>query len=275
MVEIQHIDDCNDKRLQPFARTLKRLKSENDMVGRGFVVEGVELVKRLLASSLPYVAKIILCVDSRVDSFVRENEKVLQKHRCEVLSCNSAIINKVGGYKFTRGVMAVGQLACEMKLEDYAKSGVLLVCEHVENEENLGVMIRTAAALGMESVLLGEKGVSPHARRVIRVSMGNVFNVPVVRSGELIEDLKKLSTLGYEIVGAAVDDTAVSVHEYTQCKGRGVALVVGNEPCGLSESVLTLCDTKLMIPIEKATDSLNVSVAAGILMCALQSKVSH
>ena len=269
-IQVEKCLDGLDDRLAGYSKVLRR----RDMCDSGFVVEGVEPVVRLLKAERFKVDRV-LCVDSRIELFLEKYGDDVLRNECEVLVAEKNIVNEVAGYKFTRGVMAIGRQVDEVALADIAKQGALLVCEHVENEENLGVMIRTAAALGMEGVLLGEKGVSPFARRVIRVSMGNVFNMPIVRSQGLVEDLKKLKGCGYTIVGAALDKEAVDVGSFECAAGQGVALVMGNEPSGLSQAVLDVCDVKVVIPIKKATDSLNVSVAAGILMYELRSLVNR
>ncbi|QQE12489.1 RNA methyltransferase [Planctomycetota bacterium] len=260
-IELVEIDDVGDERLRVFGDVLKRRGGEDDMCAR-FVVEGVEPVKRLMRNGDRFEIEAVLCEKGRAAKFCHEVDGVFGG---TVYCVDRVIFDAVCGYPFTRGVMACGRMVKKYEVTDLVGEGCVLVCEHCENEENLGVMIRTAAALGVKGVLLGERGVSPFARRVVRVSMGNVFGLPMVRTNDLVGELQGFQAKGMCVVGAALMEDAVSVDAFEVERG-GVALVMGNEPAGLSDEVLEVCDAKVVIPVRAEADSLNVSVAAGILM---------
>ncbi|QDU34497.1 Putative TrmH family tRNA/rRNA methyltransferase [Poriferisphaera corsica] len=268
-MDIETINSVNDKRLEQFRYVVRR--GEND--DTRFVVEGWEPVQRLVRWAREherYQVDCVLCEQGWED---RCRDILQGLSHVNLYTASQEVFEGMMGYRFSRGCMAYGSVVRPYDFDDLGEKEFLLVCEHVENEENLGVMIRTAKAMGVGGVLLGGKGVSAYARRVIRVSMGNVFGLPVVRSTNFLKDIKRIKQKGHVVLGADVSGRAIDVARFEgRVNQKGIVLVMGNEPNGLSDEVRGLCDEMVIVPIDENADSLNVGVAAGILMYELRDK---
>lgn len=135
-------------------------------------------------------------------------------------------------------------------------------CDGINDPGNLGTIIRTADAAGFGGVILSEGSVDLYSPKTVRSSMGSFFNIDVI-TGKRAEDLKRYAEMGFKLVGGALNENTVDYREIDM--KAPVIIVVGNEANGISDEILQLC-TCVKIPIEGKAESLNVSVAAGILM---------
>ncbi|HLL90424.1 MAG TPA: RNA methyltransferase, partial [Tepidisphaeraceae bacterium] len=179
------------------------------------------------------------------------------------------VIHGVLGYKFHSGVMAVGIRPPPATLDaivprDKARLTVV-ACPELANGENLGSMVRLCAGFGVDALVIGERSADPFIRQSVRVSMGTIFRLPLVRSADFLSDLRRLrEEWGVELIATVLDDAAAPLA--TAGRGPRVALLFGNEAQGLSPDVVRACDRQVTIPMHYGTDSLNVAVAAGIFL---------
>jgi tRNA G18 (ribose-2'-O)-methylase SpoU len=164
--------------------------------------------------------------------------------------------------------MAVGVRPPSPTIDDLLagnEQATLVVCPEVEKTDNLGSLIRIAAAFGVDAMILGERSCDPFFRQSVRVSMGTVFHLPIVRSEDLKRDLRRLrDEFNVELIATVLDEDA----EPLERAGRAAttALLLGNEAQGLPADVVALCDRRVTIPMKLGTDSLNVAVAAGVFL---------
>jgi tRNA G18 (ribose-2'-O)-methylase SpoU len=143
----------------------------------------------------------------------------------------------------------------------------LVICPDVQDPTNLGSIIRSTAAFGCSAIALGPKCADPFSRRVLRVSMGAALHLPVVESRDLGADLRELSAAGFELVAAVVDPTAEPLSAFQ--RGERTAILFGSEGHGLAEDWLALCHRRVTIPMQVGIDSLNVAVAAAVVLYQL------
>lgn len=170
------------------------------------------------------------------------------------------------GFSFHRGVLACVEPPAEPPLSALVACRRLLVLPRVDQEENLGLLLRSAAALGMEGVLLGG-GVSPWARRTVRTSMGAVFRIPIWRREDPTDPLQAWRSAGGETVAAALGPGSEDARHWRP-EAR-TALILGPEDRGLDRSWLDQADRRLCLPMHRGMDSLNVAAAGAILMARL------
>jgi tRNA G18 (ribose-2'-O)-methylase SpoU len=256
---ISLIDNLDDERLAPY----RQLRSRNPTSWSGqFIVESRWLVDRLLAS------------DYRVESIlVDENQQGVLPSTLpddiQVLIVPASQISHLVGFDFHRGVLACGR---RVPKGDYRRlfaqplppswTGVLL--EGVQDPENMGLIARTCAALGIRDFLIGPGCVDPYARRVLRVSMGGMLKLRKFNVPRTVEALAEFATTGVTTVATSLAEGALSLETFGRC---GPTLVVfGNEANGLSQAVQQAATHRLRIDMDPGTDSLNVSVAAGITL---------
>lgn len=253
------ITDPNDPRINPY-RALKDRQLARD---QGlFVVEGRHLVRRLLRSDIEIHSILMTESSWQADGWDVPDGILAYQASKEILS---AIV----GFQFHRGVLGLGHRPDPVP---FAKAwpGLdsirrLLICPEINDVENLGGILRTAAGLGFRHVLLGPSCCDPWSRRAIRTSMGAVFQLQLSRSDRLAEDLSGLrDTHGFEFHAAVIDDSATPLTSIMP--PERVGLLLGSEANGLSDAWQAMADRLVTIPMDGDSDSLNVAVAAGILM---------
>jgi tRNA G18 (ribose-2'-O)-methylase SpoU len=141
----------------------------------------------------------------------------------------------------------------------------LVALPDIANTDNLGALVRISAAFGADALVVGERSCDPFWRQSVRVSMGTIFSLPLVRSADLLEDLRGVrEQWGVELAAAVVGGGA----EPLERAGRGerLGLLFGNEAQGLSPEYVAACDRRVTIPMQLGTDSLNVAVAAAVFL---------
>ncbi|MBS1785003.1 MAG: RNA methyltransferase [Acidobacteria bacterium] len=172
-------------------------------------------------------------------------------------------LHAVAGFPFHRGVLACAEVPPQPPEEALLSCDRLLVLPRLDDAENLGLLLRSAAALGLDGVLLG-KGPDLWSRRTLRVSMGAAWRLPAWRMEEPGELLARWRGRGGEIVGAALGPGSEVAHSWQPAPR--CALVLGPEGSGLDPAWLLRCDRRVVIPMAHAVDSLNVAAAGAILM---------
>ncbi len=256
--DVHEITNIDDPRLAPY-RDLPR----RDGGGREghFVVEGELLVRRLLASPLPVDS--ILVTPGRLERLVP-----LITSATAVYVAPNALLRRIVGYPFHAGV-----LGCARRPEDppldvcigSTPAPLLVACPRIDNQANLGSLMRVAAALGGAGMLIAEGGADPFHRQAMRVSMGAALSLPVRRCADLLDELRRLmGDRGFRIVAAVTDADAVPLH---MAPATGpLVLLFGNEAQGLEPAYVALAHQRVRIPMHRDTDSLNVAVAAAVML---------
>ncbi|GAB4189156.1 MAG: RNA methyltransferase [Phycisphaeraceae bacterium] len=216
-------------------------------------------------------------------SGLRVHSVLLADHRLEelrpylseevpVYTTENSLLSQIVGFHFHLGVLACGYRPEQRDVSVFGKARTLIVLPEVRHAENLGLIIRSAHALGVDGVLMSEIGCDPFTRRVIRVSMGSVFSVPVVRSDGLRDQLMRLKReYDYQLLASVAGKEAVPVNLYRRSNSGRVAVLFGNEPEGLADYWVRLCDKCVTIPMAEGVDSLNLAVAVGIVMHRLMT----
>jgi tRNA G18 (ribose-2'-O)-methylase SpoU len=260
-METIRIGDLNDPRLGVY-RNLK--DRELAAEGKLFIAEGEHVVVRLLQST--YEADSVLLAERRVEVM---QGRVPAGVPAYVVP--DAMIHEVVGYRFHSGVIAAGRRQSLGTLDEVMgplakeEPAILVVCPETSNTENLGLLIRIAAGFGATAMALGERSCDPFYRQTIRVSMGTVFHLPIVQSRDIVRELGEMKERwGVERVATVLDEDAEPLCGAK--RAARMAILFGNEAQGLSEAIVKLCDRKVTIPMKRGTDSLNVAVAAGVVL---------
>ncbi|WP_422122995.1 TrmH family RNA methyltransferase [Planococcus sp. X10-3] len=182
-------------------------------------------------------------------------------------SVTAAVAKEISETEHSQGIFAhcAQPEFTEQDQQDWTR---LLLIDAVQDPGNIGTMIRTASAAGIDAVILGKGCADPFNPKTVRSAQGSHFQIPVVK-GELAEWVQRMHTAEIPVFGTALQN-AVPVHEaQTQDK---FALIVGNEGSGVSPELLQLTKQNLMVPLYGSAESLNVAVATGILLYSLVSK---
>ncbi len=254
------LNDLSHPDLEPY-RSLKHTNSTR-WSGR-FVIEGHRCVRRLLESRF----KTLSVVGSERRVHLIEND-VPPDVPLYVLPDDLA--ESLLGFRFHAGVIACGQRIRPPRWDDVlprdpSAPALIVACPRTTDPDNLGGLIRLAAGFGVAAVALNEGCADPFSRRVLRVSMGNAFHLPIVDSDNLAGDLRYLrKKQGFRVAAAVLEDGAAPLS--TMRRPPRLVLLLGNEADGLEQNWIDLSDDRVVIPMTDQTDSLNVTVAAGIML---------
>lgn len=255
---IVRIDSLDDGRLSPYRELKDRELARG---GNLFIAEGEYVVRRLIESDYP--TESILLAERRADEIAP-----LAPAGVPVYVIGNEDIYRIVGFKFHSGVIACGRRKSAVGLDDVlAKKDrlTLAICPETSNAENLGSLVRISAAFGVDALVLGEQCCDPFWRQAIRVSMGTIFRLPLIRSTNLRRDLLRLrDEWKIELAATVLHDRAESLRNAK--RGPRLGVLFGNEAHGLDREWIDLCDRRITIPMRLGTDSLNVAVAAGIFL---------
>ncbi|MDR3636276.1 MAG: RNA methyltransferase [Isosphaeraceae bacterium] len=249
------IGDLDDPRLSVF-RSLKRTNLTRD--GHLFVVEGAKLLDRLRESSYPLVAAVVS---------ERWEPRIAVPDDVPLYVAPHGLIDELVGFNFHQGVLACGRRMPAPTLETIvgeSGSSTVVVCPNLTNPENLGAIVRIADVFGVDAVIVGPTCPDPLSRRVVRVSMGTVLRQPVLTTALLGDYVQFLRDQKFELVATVLDPSAEPLSSIR--RGDRLALFLGNENVGLAPEWVARCDRRVTIPMRSGAESLNVAVAAGVLL---------
>jgi len=253
------IDSLDDPRLDLF-RNLK--DGELSAKGNRFIVEGHFVVQRVLTST--FAVESVMIARRKL-----EEMRPYLREGTEVYVVPDSLVKRIVGFEFHTGVMAIALRQTEKPLDEFLQSltprSTYMILPETTSLQNMGALIRVAAAFGVDGILVGGQSVDPFYRLPIRVSMGNCFRIPIRRSPDLASDLAQMRAhWKVEMLATVLSDSALSLSE---CQRNGpVGLLFGGEGYGLSKPWLEQADRQITIPMSRGTDSLNVAVSAGIFL---------
>jgi tRNA G18 (ribose-2'-O)-methylase SpoU len=253
------ISDLDDPRLAVY-RSLKATNQTRRL--DQFVVEGEKLVARLLVSRFPVVS--ILATDRFVDRLETPLPAEIPLYVVPFEQVHTLV-----GFPFHRGVLACGQRRASPNWQEVlphdARRSTVVIFPQLSNPENLGAIARIGDVFGIDAILAGPSCPDPFSRRVLRVSMGSVLQLPVLISDRIEEIARELeSEHQFELWAAVAENSAPDFATLTR-PGR-LGLVFGDEDRGVDAQWLRLCKRTVTIPMRPGAGSLNVSVAAGVLL---------
>jgi tRNA G18 (ribose-2'-O)-methylase SpoU len=266
MPNVIAITDFNAPELDVYARL-----TENQLVCRRDPAQG------LFIAESPVVIERALDGGCEPVSFLMETKHVTGKGAALIARCPGVpvyaapeeVLCSLTGFHLTRGMLcAMRRPALPTAEELCRKSRRVAVLENVMNPTNLGAIFRSAAALGVDAVLLTSAGSDPLYRRAVRVSMGTVFQVPwsYLPEGDW---QKLLHELGFQTAAMALRDDSLSVSDPRLPKIEKLAVVLGTEGDGLAPETIAGCDYTVRIPMSHGVDSLNVAAASAVAFYAL------
>ncbi len=230
-----------------------------------FVCEGRWVVQRLMASEVP--VRSVLVREGLEDEF-----SALAGNRFPVYVLPKRAISEWVGFDFHRGVLACGERPEILSAETLtweSSCGLTLMLDGVCESENLGTILRSCAALGVQRIVLTGKTIDPFRRRVIRVSMAAVLVQRFYRAESGSAWVRGLlRTNDVRVMASCLDAEAPAIHDFVP-DGRPVVLIIGSEGHGLDAATKQAATERIRIPMQPGIDSLNVSAAAAILLYEL------
>ncbi len=192
-----------------------------------------------------------------------------KKDNIPVYTADHEIVSELTGYELVRGLWMTLRRKPEPSLEEFCRDKRhIAVLYDVVNPTNVGAIIRSAAALGMDGVILTYPSVDPLTRRSSRVSMGTVFQIPWTKltkeESNGITPIDLLKSLGYKTIAMALTEDSTSIDNDDIRANERFAVILGTEGTGLPKDVIASCDYRVMIPMYHGVDSLNVAAASAV-----------
>lgn len=260
MANIIEITDFSAPALDVYARlTEAQLLNRFEPKKGQFIAESPKVIERALdAGCVP----LSILVEKR--HIVGEARDVIA--RCgdiPVYTAEREVLTQLTGYQLTRGLLCAMLRPPRPTVRDICQNATrLVVLERVMNPTNVGAIFRSAAALGMDAVLLTPGCTDPLYRRSARVSMGTVFQIPWTFLEESWCDT--LHNTGFKTVAMALTDRSIRLDDPRLAAEEKLAIVLGTEGDGLIETTITDCDYTVRIPMSHGVDSLNVAAASAV-----------
>ena len=275
MPKIIEIQDLNAPELDVFARlTEAQLRNRLEPEKGVFIAESPKVIVRALDADCTPVA--FLMERKHIEGQARE---ILD--RCgdvPVYTADRAVLEGLTGYQLTRGILCAIRRPRLPHVEELLHSARrVAVLEGIVDSTNVGAIFRSAAALGMDAVLLTPTCCDPLCRRAARVSMGTVFQIPWTRIGVEPSDwpaqgMERLRALGFKTAAMALTDDSVSVEDPRLRNEEKLAIILGTEGDGLAQSTIAACDYTVRIPMDHGVDSLNVAAASAVAFWELRAR---
>jgi tRNA G18 (ribose-2'-O)-methylase SpoU len=252
------VDDPGDPRLADYVGLTDAALRRRVELGQGvFIAEGELVIRQLLASAYP--VRSVLLTPARHRRLASE----LADLDAPVFVAPPAVLHAVAGFNLHRGaVAAAARPAPRDPMTLLRHSRTVAVLEGLNDHENVGAVFRSAAALGVDAVLLAPGCADPLYRRSVRVSMGAVLRMPFATMSPWPAALADVAGAGFELVALTPRGDAEPVAAFT--RAGAVALLVGSEAGGLSPGALAAAGRRVRIPMRSGVDSLNVAAAAAI-----------
>lgn len=271
MPNIIEICDFHAPELDVYARlTEAQLLNRQEPKKGMFIAESPKVIHRALdAGCIPV-------------SFLAEKSHINGQARDVIARCGDIpvytaefdVLTQLTGYKLTRGMLCAMLRPSIPQVSEICRcANRIAVLEDVMNPTNLGAIFRSAAALGMDAVLLTPGCSDPLYRRSARVSMGTVFQVPWAHlEGDASEWIATLKAHGFATAAMALSDDSISVDDPRLLELEKLAVVLGTEGDGLAQSTISDCDYTVKIPMYHGVDSLNVAAASAVAFWELRKR---
>ena len=267
-IDAEQVEAADGRAADPVLRDLRfyrgltdvRLRTSREAEWGVYLAESSKVVRRALAAGHEPISFLMS------DKWAADLADVLRSHpRVPAYVAEDAVLEGLTGFHLHRGALAVMRRPAPVPVErvlDGARRVAIL--EDVVDHTNVGAIFRSAAALGVDAVLISPRCADPLYRRSIRVSMGTVFQVPWARLSSWPADLTLLRERGFTTAALALSEEAVTLDRLGRAAPQRLALVLGTEGHGLRPETLAAVDAHVIIPMSHAVDSLNVAAASAV-----------
>lgn len=241
-------------------KNIKKLKEKKFRDEKNqFIVEGIKLVAEAIEEN-SNIDSVVVCEDCVNDGSI-DKKLLYEIARFKCVYVTEKIFDTLTDVSNPQGILAVINRKNANANIDYSQD-FIVVLDGIQDPGNLGTILRTVDAAGLNQIILSKETADSFNPKVVRSTMGGIFRVNVIKSENLVETLKEIQEHKFDIVVTSLD-ARNSVYDIDYNKK---VIVIGNEANGVSKEVQDLADKKVKIPMIGKTESLNASVAAGIMI---------
>lgn len=275
MAKIIEITNMNAPELDPYARlTENQLRNRLNPAEAVFIAESRTVIKLALNAGISPVSMLV--EPGMIDGLGKDI--IARCPDVPVYTADKKLLEKLTGYSLSQGILSVMRRPAPMSAGDVCKGAHrVAVLENIMDAGNVGAIIRSAAALGIDGVLLSPSCSDPLNRRSARVSMGTVFQIPWAYVCDDREEWRArgpqiLRELGFVTAAMALSDDSVSVDDERLKQADKLAIILGTEGTGLMQSTVDSSDYTVKIPMFHGVDSLNVAAASAVAFWETRSR---
>jgi len=275
MYYITETDHLEDPRLQIYTKLSETQLYHCREPHKGlFIAESPKVIERALNAGCKPVSMLMDCQQMRGEGAeVLERIGAMEGNPIPVYTAEEAVLRNLTGFPLTRGCLCAMERRDLPSVEETVR-GASRICimEEVVNPTNVGAIFRSAAALGMEAVLLNSACADPYYRRASRVSMGTVFQIPWTYLENRRDYVRLLQSLGFKCAAMALRKDTVSIRDGRLRSEEKLAVILGAEGEGLKEETIDACDYTIKIPMAHGVDSLNVAACSAVAFWELSKQ---
>jgi TrmH family RNA methyltransferase len=237
-------------------RKLKE-KKYRDEYGE-YIVEGIKLINEAIEEK-QNVKTIIVCDNCNKEALNQNSMYEVAKLDC--IYVDEKVFNTITEVKNPQGILAVVEKQNKEKQINFNED-IIVVLDDIQDPGNLGTILRTVDSVGLSQIIVSKKSGDVYNSKVVRSTMGAIFRVNVIESENLKDTIKEIKKHKFNVISTSLD-TDKSLYDINLNK---TVIVIGNEANGVSKEIQELSDTKIIIPMLGKTESLNASVATGIVL---------
>ena len=246
-----------------FIKHIKKLKDKKYRdISKEFIIEGIKLIKEAIEEKAN-IKQIVICDNCQnTDIIPKELMYEIAKYECVYVS--DKIFKSITEVNTPQGILAIIERNNSNKQEaeiDYTQD-IIVALDDIQDPGNLGTILRTVDSIGLKQILVSKGTADSYNPKVVRSTMGAIFRVKIIECEKLSETLKQVKAHKYQVLATSLK-TKNSIYDIDYNKK---VIVIGNEANGVSEEILKLADIKVKIPMLGKTESLNASVATGIML---------
>ncbi len=278
MATVIEIQDFSASELDVYARlTEAQLLNRFDPKNALFIAESPKVIDRALDAGYRPVSLLM----ERKDISGQAKAIIDRCGDIPTFTADRDVLAQLTGYQLTRGVLCAMRRPPLPSVADVCKGASrIVILENIMNPTNVGAIFRSAAALGVDAVLLTPGCSDPLYRRSARVSMGTVFQIPWTFIGTEISQwphpgMETIHELGFKTAAMALSDRSVSIDDPSLNSEKKLAILLGSEGDGLTETTIAKCDYTVKIPMQHGVDSLNVAAASAVAFWQLCKKIEE
>lgn len=242
---IKHIKKLKDK----------KYRDENNE----YIIEGVKLIEEAVQEKSK-IKKVIIC-DDTTRTYEIPTNVMLEIAKYECVYVTNKIFSSITQVTNPQGVMAIIEKNTEKQEIDYSED-IIVVLDNVQDPGNLGTILRTVDSIGLKQIIVTKDTVDVFNSKVVRSTMGAIFRIKIIETADLAQSIKEMRKHHFKLMVTSLQ-TDNSIYDIGFNKK---IIVIGNESNGVSEEIQDMADEKAKIPMLGKTESLNASVAAGIVM---------
>ena len=268
-MKVIKINSLTDEGIAPFAAlTEAQLRNRLEPEDGIFIAESPKVIKVALEAG--YIPQSFLCEEKHILGDAKE-VLTMAGGDVPVYTGSRELLAQLTGYTLTRGVLCAMYRPAPRPLAEVLKDARRIVVLHsVCDTTNIGAIFRSAAALGMDAVLMTSDACDPLNRRAVRVSMGSVFLIPWTWIPTGVEGLRLLNELDFKTAAMALRDDNIDIDSLLLKQIERLAIILGTEGDGLPQATIDAADYVVRIPMYNNVDSLNVAAAASIAFYELK-----